>query len=153
VTRKIAILTAAALGLMGCEPRDEGVKAEIPDEPLSGTIDGAPWSYHLGLSDPFLASDDEWFVHVSDQDIDCDRIDGGSALLFRLPAHEGEWEITDRDEFVFYVQATGQSHQALEGVIRVDRVTNDHIDGALMARIDDAFDVAGTFTVLRCTGI
>ena len=142
----------ALVVVSACEPAPERVPADIPNRALSGVVGGSDWAYQIGLSDPTVSSDDEWFVHLTDDDIDCDRIDGGDELLMRVPTLEGEWEL-EGDDLVFYVQATAERLEVEEGTLRIDVVTNDHIEGALMARANDDNDVAGTFTVLRCSGL
>ncbi len=136
---------------------DEGTDLVIPDETLSGTVAGASWTFGAGEIDPYQSEGELFFAMLWPELYDPCELGGHEAtswLVLQIPAEVGEHPFTStlNGTFVYEGQDGSENLPVLDGVVRVDEITDTELVGGLaMTDGSGDFDVAGTFTLTICT--
>src|ERR1700690_3621204 len=91
---------AAVLDGCGGGGADAGGGAPISSQPLSGKIDGVPWTFLVGETDFFLSSSDPtFFTNLYDTPLDAPCAGGipspsERALIFNIPKAVGSYTLS-----------------------------------------------------------
>jgi len=128
----------------------------IADSTLSGTVDGADWTFVRGEVDPYMSEEDLLFAVLWPEDYDTCELTGHEAtsyLVVQIPGEQGEYDFS-ADFSGTFVSDDGsgnpQNAVTLDGVVRVDEVTVDLLSGGLAMTDGADNDVSGTFSLVMC---
>lgn len=136
-------LPLLALGLAACGPR-------IDDGPLAGQVAGADWTVAGGeaTGDGDTVSVDLYGSSYAA----CDELPPDEPqLLFSMPTTPGEYKLgLFRGQTITFVPSPGENLIAVQGLLRVDSVTETEVSAGLVADFDGDNSVSGTFTITRC---
>jgi hypothetical protein len=142
------ILAALALLMGAC---GGGSSYEVSDQPLAGTVGGAPWTFVAGHTDAFLSEgEDDFFAELyAEAFAPCGfATPQGSLLLVAVPKEPGEYEMSLQLNMTFV--ANDENLVATDGVIVVEEVTATTVTGGVHGVFDDDNQVDGRFTLTIC---
>lgn len=152
---------ASGLGACGGGGASGGAGAPIASQPLSGKIDGVPWTFVVGETDAFLSSTSTtFFTNLYDVPLDSPCAAGfpsasARALIFNIPMAVGSYQLSFANDLTAtftYKDATGtyQNDIAISGQLDVVALTATTISGAARISIDANDSVEGQFQVSIC---
>ena len=137
------ILLAAACG--------GGSSHEVSDQPLAGTVGGAPWTFEAGHTNAFLSEgQDDFFAELyAEAFTPCGFASpSGDHLIIAVPKEPGEYEFSLALNMTFVVGT--DNLVATEGVVVVDTVTATEVTGGVHGVFDGDNEVDGQFTLTVC---
>ena len=131
---------------------------DIESSLVSGSIGGASWEMVEAIAEVDAFDDTQISFSVYGEDVeDCGfAIDPtGPFLLFSLPAESGEYplsfSLTEGGTTLTMVEPPSTNTIVSEGLIDLT-IDGDQIDVGLVARVDDANEVNGSFSTTLCGG-
>ena len=128
----------------------------IADSTLSGTVDGADWTFVRGEVDPYMSEEDMLFAVFWPEEYDTCALTSHtttSYLVVQIPGEVGEHDFSaDYSGTFVYDDGSGDpvNVATLDGVVRVDELTGDLLSGGLAMTDSADNDVSGTFSLVMC---
>jgi hypothetical protein len=128
-----------------------GSSYEITDQPLTGTVGAAPWTFVAGSTDAFLSEGEDHFfaVFYAETYTPCGFGEPTSDhLIVSVPKQPGSYDFDLQLNMTF---VTGNDNLvATDGTVRVDTVTTTAVTGGLHGVYDGDNEVDGNFQLTIC---
>jgi hypothetical protein len=147
---KLPILSALLVALAASACTITTSTSDIDPGPLSGMVDGQPWSFQAGNTDAFLSEGQDAFFATlyAAPFTPCTEDPSDPHLIVAIPKTPGDYQM-DLSRNMTFVDGD-QNLVAIDGRIVVDEVTSDHVSGGLHGTYDAFNDVSGQFDVTVC---
>jgi hypothetical protein len=147
------LATALVAAATGCGSSGGSGPLTIDPAPLDGSAYGNAWTFTAGTTQSL--DQDGYFTSLYPVAWTCSDFGDPSGnapfLLTTLPAAVGTYDLGFNGKpTLTFVQPPSTNDIATNGTIRIDSVSATEITGGLVARIDDANYVSGTFTISIC---
>lgn len=144
----VAVVFATACGP---PPPPERPPPVFSDEPLSGVVGAAPWTFVAGATDAFLSDEEGLFSTLSNVDFTaCADTAEGAQLITSLPREVGVTRLNLGGQSITFSPGAGENLVAIVGAIRIDEISDTTVTGALKASFDDDNKVDGAFSLTIC---
>jgi hypothetical protein len=151
----LPLVISLVLGLAACG--GGGAVGTVSPQPLSGLIDGQPWTFVAGETNHFL-SVDRFFATLFDQMIDSPCLGGDPtgatrSLILNIPMAVGRYALSlDLNQTFSFKDASGtyQNDAATSGVLEVTTLTATTILGGVKMAFDGRNTVDGQFEIAIC---
>ncbi len=147
---KLLIFASLALCFTACTSSSGG-STDIDTAPLTGMVNGAPWSFVAGETDAFLSQDsDNYFATFYASSFTACGFSqpSGPSLIVAVPKVAGDYPMGLMRNMTFVVGSDNKV--ATDGRIVVTNVTATSITGGLVGNLDDSNNVNGQFTLTVC---
>lgn len=165
--RCLLLVSSLASGLGACggggASGGGGGGAPIANQPLSGKIDGVPWTFVVGETDAFLSSTQAtFFTNLYDVPLDSSCAAGFPsasvrALIFNIPMAVGSYQLSFANDltatFTYKLNNANNDYQndiATSGQLDVTALTATTLSGAARITINANDSVEGQFQVSIC---
>jgi len=124
----------------------------IAATPLSGTVDGMPWTFQVGATNAFLSEGETDFFATFHASSYMTCVTSGPtelSLIASVPRQPGDFDL-DFERSVTFVGADDFNRVTAEGRIEIDSVTATMVTGGLHATFDKSNEVNGRFQISVC---
>jgi len=150
---RVGILCLGLAALAGGCGGSGGGSTTISSQPLSGMIDGQPWTFMTGETNSSLSTASQYWVDAyAESFTPCTGYPSSTAdeLLLSLPTAVGSYPLSPEFTQTFYIAATNDNLGASSGQIDVTAVTATTITGGARFAYDANNSVDGQFEVTIC---
>jgi hypothetical protein len=152
MSRTLSVWVLGAL--VGCKG---GYAVEdIDGGPVAGMIGGVEWQMADADVSPSSFDDDLSITLFAEDVEDCGfgLMSDLPMVLFSVPAVVGEYplslSLTEGGRTATLVEPPANNNIATEGIIEVSAVSDTEVEIGIVAVIDDANEINGRFTAVRC---
>jgi hypothetical protein len=150
MTKLLACVVLSVVSLVACSSSSSQV--DIATTPLSGTVDGMPWTFQVGATNAFLSEGQTDFFgtfHASSYMVCVESGSTELSLIASVPRQPGDYDF-NLDRNITVVGADNFNRVATEGRIVIDSVTATTVTGGLHATFDKSNEVNGRFQITIC---
>lgn len=153
------IIALITLIIGSCSDDGEKPVYEFKEQPLSGKIGGAPWSYSAGIVS-VTGEGEEGALHIdllTDVKDPCAAFPGGDQVFFSVPNATGVYPLQfDSEDWMnsqtitLFDQEETANNIATEGAVEILSIRDTEVSGRIVAQIEGGDFVNGHFTVSFC---
>jgi hypothetical protein len=150
MTKLLASVVLSIVPIAACSTSSS--KVDIASSPLSGTVDGMPWTFQVGATNAFLSDGDPNFFatfHAASYMPCVDIEPAGPHLIVSVPKQPGDYDF-DLSLNMTFVGNNDENRIATDGRIVVDSVTATTVTGGLHGTFDAGNEVNGRFQISIC---